>query len=30
MSKEEKLMQAVVAATGDETITDVAEFNPKR
>lgn len=29
MSKEEKLMKAVVAATGDESITDVAEFNPK-
>jgi hypothetical protein len=29
MSKEEELMQAVIAVTGDETITDVAEFNPK-
>jgi hypothetical protein len=29
MSKEEKLMKAAIAATGDESITDVAEFNPK-
>jgi hypothetical protein len=29
MSKEEKLMNAAIAATGDELITDVAEFNPK-
>ena len=29
MSKEEKLMKAVIAATGDDTITDVAEFQPK-
>jgi hypothetical protein len=29
MSKEEKLMNAAIAATGDESITDVAEFNPK-
>jgi hypothetical protein len=29
MSKEEKLMNAVIAATGDDSITDVAEFNPK-
>jgi len=29
MSKEEKLMRAVVEATGDDTITDVAEFQPK-
>ena len=29
MSKEAKLMKAAIAATGDESITDVAEFNPK-
>ena len=29
MSKEAKLMKAVIAATGDDTISDVAEFNPK-
>jgi hypothetical protein len=29
MSKEEKLMNAAIAATGDESNTDVAEFNPK-
>lgn len=29
MSKEEKLMKAVVEATGDATISDVAEFHPK-
>ena len=29
MSREEKLIQAVIAATGDESIIDVAEFNPK-
>jgi hypothetical protein len=29
MSKEEKLMKAAIAATGDDSITDVAEFNPK-
>ncbi|MCL1598785.1 MAG: hypothetical protein M3094_06355 [Actinomycetia bacterium] len=29
MSKEEKLRKAVVEATGDDTITDVAEFQPK-
>ncbi len=29
MSMEEKLKSAAVQATGDETIVDVAEFNPK-
>jgi hypothetical protein len=29
MSREAKLMKAAIAATGDESITDVAEFNPK-
>jgi hypothetical protein len=29
VSREEKLMKAVIAATGDESIGDVAEFNPK-
>ena len=29
MSKEAKLMKAAIAATGDDTISDVAEFNPK-
>jgi hypothetical protein len=29
MSREAKLMTAAIAATGDESITDVAEFNPK-
>ena len=29
MSKEEKLMRAAIEATGDDTISDVAEFNPK-
>lgn len=29
MSKEEKLKAAAIAATGDESISDVAEFNPK-
>jgi len=29
MSKEEKLLRAVIEATGDDTIFDVAEFNPK-
>ncbi len=29
MSKEQKLMKAVIAATGDTSISDVAEFNPK-
>ena len=29
MSKEDKLRKAAIAATGDETIFDVAEFNPK-
>ena len=29
MSKEEKLTRAVIEATGDDSITDVAEFNPK-
>ena len=29
MSKEEKLIRSVIAATGDDSITDVAEFNPK-
>lgn len=29
MSREEKLMKAVIAITGDSSITDVAEFNPK-
>jgi len=29
LSKEQKLMKAVIAATGDTSIGDVAEFNPK-
>ncbi|MEA3501829.1 MAG: hypothetical protein U9R47_03580 [Actinomycetota bacterium] len=29
MSREAKLMKAAVAATGDASISDVAEFNPK-
>jgi hypothetical protein len=29
VSREEKLMKAVIAMTGDSSITDVAEFNPK-
>jgi len=29
MSKEEKLLRAAIEATGDDTILDVAEFNPK-
>ena len=29
MSKEEKLLRAAIEATGDDTIFDVAEFNPK-
>lgn len=29
MSKEDKLMKAAIEATGDNTITDVAEFHPK-
>jgi hypothetical protein len=29
MSHEEKLMRAAVAATGDDSIEDVAEFAPK-
>ena len=29
MSREDKLIQAVIAATGDDSIIDVAEFNPK-
>jgi len=29
MSAEERLMKAVIEATGDDTITDVAEFEPK-
>jgi hypothetical protein len=29
LSKEAKLMNAVIAATGDDSISDVAEFNPK-
>jgi len=29
MSKESKLLKAAIAATGDATIFDVAEFNPK-
>ena len=29
MSKEAKLIEAAIALTGDNTITDVAEFNPK-
>ena len=29
MSKEEKLKRAAIEATGDDTIFDVAEFNPK-
>jgi hypothetical protein len=29
LSKEQKLMKAVIAATGDASISDVAEFNPK-
>ena len=28
MSKEEKLMKAVVKATGDDTTSDAAEFQP--
>jgi len=29
VSKEEKLLRAAIEATGDDTIFDVAEFNPK-
>lgn len=29
MSKEDKLLKAAVEVTGDDTIIDVAEFNPK-
>jgi hypothetical protein len=29
MSKEQKLLRAAIEATGDDTIFDVAEFNPK-
>ena len=29
MSREDKLMKAAIEATGDDTISDVAEFNPK-